>query len=171
MKLVKNIPKAELDHIKKVVAEAFMTNELFHEFGSVEERRENVIKYMSICIDYVYESDALYAMENGEGYIGLQYSDQKLKVLTVKMLIRLLRAIPFTILKRYMRYVKQIGDGNKKYAVMPHVDVLFVCVPKEKQGKGYARELVEFAKKKALERHVPLLFDTDMKACCSINEG
>ena len=33
--LMYNISKAELDEIKKMVGEAFVTNELFHEFGSI----------------------------------------------------------------------------------------------------------------------------------------
>lgn len=38
-----------------------------------------------------------------------------------------------------------------------------VCVSKQVQGKGKARELVDFAKEMAKSRNVPLLFDTDMK--------
>ena len=50
----------------------------------------------------------------------------------------------------------------------PHIDILFVCVDKEYQGKGYARHLVEVAKKYAEEESVPLLFDTDMERYAQI---
>ena len=43
-----------------------------------------------------------------------------------------------------------------------------MCVDKEYQGKGYARHLVEAAKKYAEEESVPLLFDTDMERYAQI---
>ena len=69
MKLVENIPQKELVRIKRIVGEAFITNELFHEFGTVEERKDLVIKYMDIYVDYVYESKALYQNSNGSAFI------------------------------------------------------------------------------------------------------
>ena len=84
------------------------------------------------------------------------------------MLIRLLKVIPFKTLKKYMSHVRQIADSNMKYATKPHIDILFVCVDKEYQGKGYARHLVEAAKKYAREESVPLLFDTDMERYAQI---
>ena len=62
-----------------------------------------------------------------------------------------------------MSHIKQITGSNKQYATKPHIDILFVCVDKEYQGKGYTRHLVEAAKKYAEEESVPLLFDTDME--------
>lgn len=38
-----------------------------------------------------------------------------------------------------------------------------ICVSKQAQGKGKARELIDFAKEMAKSRNVPLLFNTDMK--------
>ena len=83
-------------------------------------------------------------------------------------LVRLLKVIPYKTLKKFMSHVKQITDSNKEYASKPHIDILFVCVGKQYQGKGYARELVEFAKKYADKENVPLLFDTDMERYAQI---
>ena len=51
------------------------------------------------------------------------------------MFIRLLKVIPFKTLKKYMSHIKQITGSNKQYATKPHIDILFVCVDKEYQGK------------------------------------
>ena len=40
MKLVENISKQKLKEISNLIGEAFVTNELFHEFGAVEGRRD-----------------------------------------------------------------------------------------------------------------------------------
>ena len=84
------------------------------------------------------------------------------------MFIRLLKVIPFKTLKKYMSHIKQITGSNKQYATKPHIDILFVCVDKEYQGKGYTRHLVEAAKKYSEEESVPLLFDTDMERYAQI---
>lgn len=44
--LIDNVSKSELAEIKKMIGEAFITNELFHEFGDINDRKELVIKYM-----------------------------------------------------------------------------------------------------------------------------
>ena len=163
MKLVENVSKQELARIKEIIGEAFITNELFHEFGMVEERRELVLKYMGIYVDYVYETGALYQNVDGTAFIGLEYSDKQAVLPKLKMLCRLIFAIPFRVMKKYLGHVKQIKDGNGRYTNQPHLATLMVCVSKDNQGKGYARGLVDFAKRMALEKHVPLLFDTDMK--------
>ena len=64
IELLIDASKEELSEIKRMICEAFVTNELFHEFGEVDERRELVYKYMDIYTDYVYESKALYITEN-----------------------------------------------------------------------------------------------------------
>ena len=56
MKLVENISEKELNRIKRIIGEAFVTNELFHEFGDIEERRPLVMRYMSVYVNFVYES-------------------------------------------------------------------------------------------------------------------
>lgn len=168
IKLLKDISKNELIEIKKMVGEAFVTNELFHEFGDINDRKELVMKYMDIYTDYVYESKALYATEDCKGVVGFVHSKKAPIYPQVKMLIRLLNAIPFKILKKYMSHINQIADSNKQYATKPHIDILFVCVDKEYQGKGYARYLVEAAKKYAQSEKLPLLFDTDMEQYAQI---
>ena len=162
MKLVENISANELNHIKHVIGSAFVTNELFHEFGSVEERKSLVLKYMSAYVDYVYESKALYSTDDGMGYIGLQYSKTAPVLPKLKMLFRLFFRLPFKNLKRMLRHINQIANANERYASKPHIDVLMVAVNKKVQGKGYATKLVSFAKKMASHKNVPLLVDTDM---------
>lgn len=71
--------------------------------------------------------------------------------------------IPLGKLKRLLHYVRQISNGNEQYRKQPHIDVLLVCVDKKHQGEGIARKLVEYAKERAQEEGVPLLFDTDME--------
>lgn len=48
--LIDNVSKSELADIKKMIGEAFITNELFHEFGDINDRKELVMKYMDIYI-------------------------------------------------------------------------------------------------------------------------
>ena len=163
VKLLKDASKSELAEIKKMVGEAFVTNELFHEFGDIEDRRELVMQYMDIYTDYVYESKALYVTEDHKGVVGFVHSKKAPIYPQMKMLFRLLKVIPFKILKKYMSHIWQISDSNKQYATKPHIDILFVCVEKEYQGRGYARYLVEAAKEYAKSEKVPLLFDTDME--------
>lgn len=168
IKLMEEISPKELAEIKRMIGEAFVTNELFHEFGNIDSRRELVMKYMDIYTDYVYESKALYVTEDHKGVIGLMYSKEAPVIPQMKMLFRLLRAIPFNVLKKYLSHIKQIADTNRQYASKPHVDTLFVCVDDKCQGKGYARHLVEFAMEYAKAKNVPLLFDTDMKKYAQI---
>lgn len=68
--LIDNISKTELVQIKNMIGEAFITNELFHEFGDINERKELVLKYMNVYTDYVYESKALYGTENRKAIVG-----------------------------------------------------------------------------------------------------
>ena len=46
--LVEKVSKTELDELKRMIGEAFVTNELFHEFGDIDSRRALVMKYMDI---------------------------------------------------------------------------------------------------------------------------
>ena len=164
MKLVKNVSPYELNHIKYVIGSAFVTNELFHEFGSIKERRPLVLKYMSAYVDYVYESKALYSTNDGIGFIGLQYSENAPAIPQIKLLCRIFARLPLKKLKKMLGFIKQIAGENKRYASKPHIDILMVAVDKKAQGKGYATKLVNFAKHMAKRRNVPLLADTDMKS-------
>jgi hypothetical protein len=59
MKHAEDLTEKELERIRFVTGDAFVTNELFHEFGSIEERRPLVLKYMSAFVDFAYESGSL----------------------------------------------------------------------------------------------------------------
>ena len=52
--------KEELTRIEKVIGESFVTNELFHNWGTIEERRSAVLAYMKIYVDCVYRAGELY---------------------------------------------------------------------------------------------------------------
>ena len=134
--LIDNVSKSELAEIKKMIGEAFITNELFHEFGDINDRKELVMKYMDVYTDYVYESKALYGTENHKGIVGFVHSKKAPLYPQLKILIRLLKVIPYKTLKKYMSHVKQIADSNKQYATKPHIDILFVCVDKEQAVIG-----------------------------------
>lgn len=159
MKRVENISEKELNKIKRLIGSAFVTNELFREFGSPDERRTLVLKYMSAYVDYVYESKSLFSSDDGIGFICLQYSENAPVFPQIKLLCRLFVRIPFT----KGNTAKQIANGNKHYASKPHIDILMVAVDKNAQGKGYATKLVSFAKQMAKRQNVPLPADTDMK--------
>ena len=161
---VENISEEQLHKIRKLVGEAFVTNELFHNWGSVEERREDVMKYMALYVDYVYQADELYANEDFTGFIGLEDSGNAHKMPQVRMLFRMFMSIKFSKLKSLVGFAKQIGSSNEKYAKHRHLDALMVCVDKERQGHGIASELVTYAKNMSDELGIPLLFDTDVKS-------
>ena len=161
---VENVSKEQLHKIRKLVGEAFVTNELFHNWGSVEERREDVMKYMALYVDYVYQADELYANEDFTGFIGLEDSGNAHKMPQVRMLFRMLMSIKFSKLKSLVGFAKQIGSSNEKYAKHRHLDALMVCVDKDHQGRGIASELVTYAKNMSDELGIPLLFDTDVKS-------
>lgn len=160
---VENISEEKLNIIRKTVGEAFVTNELFHNWGSVDERREDVMKYMALYVDYVYQAGELYANEDFTGFIGLEDSGNAHKLQQIKMLFKMLVKIRFSKLKSLVGFAKQISTSNERYTKQRHMDALMVCVDKKHQGQGIASELVQYAKQMADELDVPLLFDTDMK--------
>ena len=167
---VEGISGEQLDRIKTVVGEAFVSNELFHNWGTEEERRADVLKYMRMYVDYVYESGELYANDDFTGFIGLEVTGEAPKFPQIKMLIKMLFGIKFSKIKSFLRFARQIENSNAKYAREKHIDALMVCVDKAHQGKGVASELVSFAKSMAEERGIPLLFDTDMKSYAEMYE-
>ena len=58
---VEKISEEQLDKIRTLVGEAFVTNEMFHNWGTIDERREDVMKYLALYVDYVYQAGGLYA--------------------------------------------------------------------------------------------------------------
>ncbi|SEV91142.1 Acetyltransferase (GNAT) domain-containing protein [Ruminococcaceae bacterium KH2T8] len=160
---VQDLSEEKLAAVKKMIGEAFVTNELFHNWGTVDERREDVMKYMAIYVDYVYRSGALYSNEELTAFIGLEDPSAAPVGPRLKMILKLMTSIKFSKIKSLLKFVKQIEGSNARYAKKPHIDALMVCVDKEHQGEGLATELIEFAKATADSKCVPLLFDTDMK--------
>ena len=160
---VQDLSDEKLYTVKKMIGEAFVTNELFHNWGTIDERREDVMKYMAIYVDYVYRSGALYSNEELTAFVGLEDPSAAPVGPRLKMILKLMTSIKFSKIKSLLKFVKQIEGSNARYAKKPHIDALMVCVDKEHQGEGLATELIEFAKAIASSKGVPLLFDTDMK--------
>lgn len=163
MKQVKDIPEKELKKIRYLIGDAFVTNELFHELGTVEERRRDVLAYMAAYVDYVCESGALYCSDDGKAYIGLLESKDPPVLPMLKMLIRIILRLPFGKLNKMLHHINQIANANEQYAKHPHIDVLMLAIDKSEQGKGRARELFDFAISMSEEKQLPLLIDTDME--------
>jgi ribosomal protein S18 acetylase RimI-like enzyme len=161
---VNNLTDEQIDRIRKMIGEAFVSNELFHNWGTEEERREDVLKYMSLYVDYVYQAGELYSNDDMTGFIGLEDSGNKPVWPQIKMLFKMLTKIKYSRIKSLMNFVKQISKANEKYSKMRHIDALMVCVDKNCQGQGIASELIRYAQNMADEADVPLLFDTDMKS-------
>lgn len=160
---VNNLTDEQIDKIRKMIGEAFVSNELFHNWGTEEERREDVLKYMSLYVDYVYQAGELYSNDDMTGFIGLEDSGNKPVWPQIIMLFKMLTKIKYFRIKSLMNFVKQISKANDKYSKMRHIDALMVCVDKNCQGQGIASELIRYAQNMADETGVPLLFDTDMK--------
>lgn len=167
---LEGLSEEELNKIRLLVGEAFVSNELFHNWGSEDERREDVLKYMKVYVDFAYAAGELYANEDMTGFIGLEDSKEKKIGPQLKMLFKLFTTLPFYRIKQLMSFVDQIGEGNKEYAKTHHIDVLMVCVDKAHQGKGIARELITFAKDMSDSKGVPLLIDTDMQSYAQMYE-
>ena len=165
---VKNISKEELMRIEKLIGEAFVTNELFHNWGTIEERRSAVLAYMKIYVEYVYRAGELYGNETLTGFIGIEDTRKPAIAAKMIMLFKLICRLPLSKLKSLMHFAKQIRSSNAEYAKKPHLDILMVCVERKQQGQGIATELVEFAKKMSEDKGIPLLFDTDMKEYAKI---
>ena len=161
---VENLSEAQLERVRRVVGEAFVSNELFHNWGTEEERRDDVLKYMGIYVDCVYRSGELYANEDLTGFIGLEDSSHKAVWPQIKMIFKMLVKIKNSKVKSLLSFANQISKSNERYAKQRHIDALMVCVDKAHQGQGIASELVEFAKEKADAAGIPLLFNTDMKS-------
>lgn len=158
-----HLSPAELARIKQTVGEAFVSNELFHNWGAEAERRDDVLRYMSVYVDYVYRAGELYANEDLTALIGLEDSAHAPVLPRIKMILKLIAALPFQRVKRLLHFARQVSGSNARYAGQRHLDALMVCVDPAQQGKGLASELIRFAKEQADRLGVPLLFDTDLE--------
>ena len=130
---VNNLTDEQIDKIRKMIGEAFVSNELFHNWGTEEERREDVLKYMSLYVDYVYQAGELYSNDDMTGFIGLEDSGNKPVWPQIIMLFKMLTKIKYFRIKSLMNFVKQISKANDKYSKMRHIDALMVCVDKNCQ--------------------------------------
>lgn len=160
---VENLSEEQLETVRRQIGEAFVTNALFHNWGTPEERREDVLKYIASYVDYVYRAGELYANEDLTGFIGLEDSHAAPKLSKFRMLYHMLAELDITRVKSLLHYIKQINGSYGKYNRLRHLDVLMVCVDKAHQGRGEASELVNFAKQMADEKGLALIFGTDMK--------
>ena len=160
---VENLTPAQLERIKGSVGAAFVSNELFRSWGSETERRDDVLKYMSVYVDYVYRAGELYANEELTALIGLEDSAHAPVLPRIKMIWKLLTGLPFKRVKSFLHFANQVSGSNARYAKQRHLDALMVCVDKAQQGRGLASELVRLAQAEADRLGVPLLFDTDMQ--------
>ena len=167
---VENLTPAQLEQIKGTVGEAFASNELFHNWGSEAERRDDVLNYMSVYVDYVCRAGELYANEDLTALIGLEDSARAPVLPQIKMIGKLMTGLPFKRVRSFLHFAKQVSGSNARYAKQRHLDALMVCVDKAHQGKGLASELVRFAQAEADRLGVPLLFDTDVKSYAEIYE-
>ena len=159
---LKNITPKQLNNISNIIGEAFVSNEMFRNWGAIEERHDDVITYMSIYVDYVYHAGELYSNEDMTGFIGLEDTARKPILLRLKMLFRMIRRLRFSRIRSLISFVKQIDKADNLFVNKRHIDTLMVCVKKDHQGQGIATELVDFAKRKAKINKIPLLFHTDM---------
>ena len=162
IKKLQNITPEQLNNISNIIGEAFVTNEMFRNWGSIEERHDDVLTYMSIYVDYVYHAGELYSNEDMTGFIGLEDTARKPILLRIIMIIKMLIRLRFSRIRSLMNFVKQIDKADNLFVNKRHIDTLMVCVKKDHQGKGIASELVNYAKRKAKINGIPLLFHTDM---------
>ena len=160
---VSNISTEQLNRICTIIGEAFVTNELFHNWGDEQQRYNDVMRYMAIYVDYVYRCGELFANDEMTGFIGLEDSAHAPIMPRLAMIFKLFRTIPFHRIKSLLHFAGQISGSNDRYAKQRHLDALMVCVEQSHQGQGIASELINFAKQQADELNVPLLFDTDMQ--------
>ena len=167
---LKNITPKQLNNISNIIGEAFVSNEMFRNWGTIEERHDDVITYMSIYVDYVYHAGELYSNEDMTGFIGLEDTARKPILLRLKMLFRMIRRLRFSRIRSLISFVKQIDKADNLFVNKRHIDTLMVCVKKDHQGQGIATELVDFAKRKAKINKIPLLFHTDMPSYAKMYE-
>lgn len=170
MQLVEGLYKNELQRVSNLIGESFVSNELFHEFGNLNERKSLVLKYMDAYVHCLYESNYLFCSEDRKAFIGLAYSDEKKILPQIKLMFQLLFILHINKNKKFLNHIKQISKGNKRYSKDKYLEVLMVCVDNEYQGKGRVKELIDFAKEKASKRNLPLILDTNMERYANIYE-
>ena len=137
-----NLSKEQLAYIRETIGEAFVSNEMFHNWGTEDERHDNVLKYMSIYVDYIYRTGELYVNEDLTGFIGLEDSAYAPVFPRIGMILKMFMKIPFARIKSFLHFANQVSRSNERYAKQRHLDALMVCVDKQMQGHGIAFELI-----------------------------
>ena len=160
---INKLSRLELKIIKDIIADAFVSNDLFYNWGSEKQRYEDVRKYMYLFVDFVYKAKQLYANESLTAFIALEDSTKTKKFLQTLMLLKMIFKLGPKKLKKILNFVNQVTNSNAQYAKKAHIDCQMLCVKKEYQGTCMVWELIDFAKQVARGKKVPLLVDTDMK--------
>ncbi len=160
---INKLNKLELKIIKDIIADSFVSNDLFYNWGSEKQRYEDVKKYMYLFVDFVYKAKQLYANESLTAFIALEDSKKPKRLLQAMMLLKMVFKIGRKKINKILNFVNQVSCSNARYTKKAHIDCQMLCVKAEYQGTGMVWELVNFAKQVAREKNVPLLVDTDMK--------
>ena len=170
---VKNLSKEEIDKICRAIGDSFYD----HDYGEREkglckliDDREKMFQYMKAIFVAGMKSGTLYSTsERGEGYIMLSGSKwEKMKIgPAIVMLKDMIKALGgFQSAWKFLKDIKVGGiplDDKLKKEKKDYLKVEMLVVLKEYQGKGYMRQLMEFAYEKADAYGVPCILDTDAK--------
>ena len=170
---VKNLSTEEIDKICRAIGDSFYD----HDYGEREkglrkfiDNREMMFQYMkAIFVAGVKNGTVYTTSERGEGYImlcGTKWEKMKLGPAIV-MLRDIIKALGgFRNALQFLNNIKVGGtplDDKLKKEKKDYLKVEMLVVLKEYQGKGYMRQLMEFAYEKADTYGAPCILDTDAK--------
>lgn len=144
-----------------------------NEKGVIEffKNKDSVAFYISQYVRMALKSDSLYSIGNdGEGYIGIYYSDSKISIRAMWELIKgfiksMSLSVMFKMAKEMSRAGMSLSDKMKKKKEK-HIFVGLVCVSEKYQGMGYMRKLLEYVFAKGQAENLPVVLDTDAKSKC-----
>ena len=123
---IDNISSEQLVQVRRTIGEAFVSNELFHNWGNESERYTDVLRYMSIYVDYVYRAEELYANEDMTGFIGLEDSAHAPVLPRIRMILRMFAAIPYGRIKSFLHFVSLIR-GHIQTRAVENVCYILTC--------------------------------------------
>lgn len=170
---VKSLSTEQIDKICRAIGDSFYD----YDYGDREkgickfiDDREIMFWYMRAIFVAGVKSGTVYATsEHGEGYIMLSGSKwEKMKIgAAVVMLKDMIKALGgFRGALQFFKDVKAGGiplEDKLKKEKKDFLKVEMLVVLKEYQGRGYMRQLMEFAYEKARAYGVPCILDTDAK--------
>ncbi len=155
--------QTRIQEIASVVSEAFMAEEGTY---ALFLDRKNCEAYMRCVIAMLVKSHCLYELEEGEGWIA--YYDKKH---TIGMLSQLqfatevMFAVDLGQYEKVTRAMQPWVTSEKRFEKLKdYLSVFLVCVPKEKQGKGNFRKMMQMVFAQCAQRGIPCILDTD-SAC------